>query len=100
MLRRYFAVLFFFLFLMAQPAAAIETVRVLVLPFEIHASQDLSYLKQDIPETISAHLQKEGAVSVEIDSETLSALPAMTSDVDTLKKMGLNAGADSVIWEA
>jgi hypothetical protein len=67
MLRRYLQMLFFFLFLCAQTAAAVETVNVLVLPFEIHASQDLSYLKKDIPKVILAHLQKEGAVAVEMD---------------------------------
>ncbi|BBO66484.1 outer membrane protein assembly factor BamA [Desulfosarcina alkanivorans] len=98
MLRRYLAVLFFPLFLMPRSAAAVESVRVLVLPFEIHASQDLSYLKQDIPKAIIAHLEKEGAVSVAIDNGPLSALPAMTSDAEALKETGLNAGADNVIW--
>jgi septum formation topological specificity factor MinE len=67
MLRRYFPVLFLSLFFVAHTAAAIDTVHVLVLPFEIHASQDLSYLKEDIPKVIQEHLQTEGAVSVEMD---------------------------------
>jgi outer membrane protein insertion porin family len=98
MLRRYLQMLFFFLFLCAQTAAAVETVNVLVLPFEIHASQDLSYLKKDIPKVILAHLQKEGAVAVEMDHASSSAISAKTSDTNVLKQMGLNAGADNVIW--
>ena len=98
MLRRYFAVLFFSLFLVTRTAAGVETVHVLVLPFEIHASQSLSYLSGDIPKVIQAHLQTEGAVPVEIDqTQTADALD-VTSDVETLKQFGLNAGADSVIW--
>jgi len=98
MLRRYFAVLFFSLFLVTHAAAGVETVHVLVLPFEIHASQSLSYLSGDIPKVIQAHLQTEGAVPVEIDqTQTADALD-VTSDVETLKQFGLNAGADSVIW--
>jgi len=69
-----------------------------VLTFEIHASQSLSYLSGDIPKVIQAHLQTEGAVPVEIDqTQTADALD-VTSDVETLKQFGLNAGADSVIW--
>ena len=98
MLRRYIPVLFFLLFLVPHTAAAIETVHVLVLPFEIHASESLSYLKKDIPKVILEHLQTEGAVSVEMDKAQPAAVTDITSDVETLKQMGLNAGADSVIW--
>ncbi|MDX2452251.1 POTRA domain-containing protein, partial [Desulfosarcina sp.] len=98
MLRRYIPVLFFSLFLITHTAAAIETVHVLVLPFEIHASQSLSYLTEDIPKVIKEHLQTEGAVPVEIDQAQAAAALAVTSDVDTLKQFGLNIGADSVIW--
>ncbi len=97
-LRRYIPVLFFSLFLITRTAAAIETVHVLVLPFEIHASQSLSYLTEDIPKVIKEHLQTEGAVPVEIDQAQAAAALAVTSDVDTLKQFGLNAGADSVVW--
>ncbi|MBC2710963.1 MAG: outer membrane protein assembly factor BamA [Desulfosarcina sp.] len=98
MLRRYFPVLFFFLFFAPHTAAAIETVRVMVLPFEIHASQDLSYLKEDIPKVIQEHLQSEGAVLVEMDEPQQVVTSKITSDVETLRQIGLNAGADSVIW--
>ena len=98
MLRRYFAVLFFSLFLVTRTAAGVETVHVLVLPFEIHASQSLSYLSGDIPKVIQAHLQTEGAVPVEIDQTQTADALEVTSDVETLKQFGLNAGADSVIW--
>ncbi|MBR9985925.1 MAG: outer membrane protein assembly factor BamA [Desulfosarcina sp.] len=98
MLSRYFPVLFFFLFLVTRTAAAVETVHVLVLPFEIHASQSLSYLAEDIPKVINEHLQTEGAVPVETDQAQTAAALDVTSDVETLKQFGLNAGADSVIW--
>ena len=98
MLRRYFAVLFCSLFLVTHAAAAIETVHVLVLPFEINASQSLAYLKGDIPKVIQEHLQTEGAVPVEIDQSQIAAAVNAASDVDALRQIGLNAGADSVIW--
>ena len=67
LLRRWLCVLFFSLLLAAVDAAADETIQLLVLPFEIHASQDLTYLKEDIPKVIGDHLQMEGAVLVEKD---------------------------------
>lgn len=98
MLRRYFPVLFFSLFLVTRTAVAAETVRVLVLPFEIHASQSLSYLAEDIPKVIYEHLQAEGAITAETDQAQTAAALAETANVDTLKQFGLNAGVDSVIW--
>jgi len=98
MLRRFFPVLYFSLFLMAQTAAASDTVHVLVLPFEIHASQNLAYLEEDIPKVIIEHLQNEGAVSVDMEKIPARAIPAPSSDIKSLREMGLNAGADTVIW--
>ena len=99
MLRRYLPMLFFSLLLVTHSADAMETVRVLILPFEIHASQNLSYLKEDIPKVIQEHLEVEGAVSVEMNRVPPSAtVPDITSNVESLRQIGLNAGADSVIW--
>ncbi|WP_157067474.1 hypothetical protein [Desulfosarcina cetonica] len=64
MLRRYSLLVLIFLFWI-HPAFSAEPVRVLVLPFEIHTSQDLAYLKEDIPKYIREALQAEGAVMVD-----------------------------------
>jgi outer membrane protein insertion porin family len=98
MLKRYLAVLFFSLFLMASSAIAIESVHVLVLPFEIHASQNLSYLKKDIPKVLQEQLETEGAIFVEMDEAQSASVQDNPSDLKLLKQIGLNAGADSVIW--
>ena len=98
MLRRFFPVLFFSLFLSAQTAAAIDTVQVLVLPFEIHASQNLAYLEEDIAKVISEYLQTEGAVSIDMKTVPAVPSPGNASDLARLRETGLNAGADTVIW--
>ena len=98
MLRRCLFVLFFSLYLLAGSAAAEETIHVLVLPFEINASQDLSYLRQDIPKTIQEYLQPEGAVFVALDQKASDTFTEKISDIQAIRKMGLSAGADSVIW--
>ena len=98
MLRRCLFVLFFSLYLLAGSAAAEETIHVLVLPFEINASQDLSYLRQDIPKTIQEYLQPEGAVFVALDQKASDTFTEKISDIQAIREMGLSAGADSVIW--
>ncbi|PID39224.1 MAG: outer membrane protein assembly factor BamA [Proteobacteria bacterium] len=75
-----------------------DTVRVMVLPMKIHADQDLSYLSTDIPETIKELLQKEGARFIEPGSQATMDLAGRRADLSALRQMGLDAGADSVIW--
>jgi outer membrane protein insertion porin family len=77
-------------------AGALETVRVLVLPFEIHADQDLSYLSRDIPKVLGEYLQAEGAVMV--TPETIDIDAWRSDDVATVRQTGLDAGADNVVW--
>jgi outer membrane protein insertion porin family len=98
MVRRYFVALFLLFFLVPHGAFALDTVHVLVLPFAIHADQDLSYLQTDIPKVIGEHLQSEGAVLVDKEGSPQIDAAGVPSDVNALREMGLNAGADSVIW--
>ena len=98
MVRRYFVALFLLFFLVPHGAFALDTVHVLVLPFAIHADQDLSYLQTDIPKVIGEHLQSEGAVLVDKEGSPQIDAAGVASDVNALREMGLNAGADSVIW--
>ncbi len=80
-------------------AAALETVRVLVLPFEIHTQgRDLSYLSQDIPKVVGEYLQAEGAEIVGPKTTDLETLSTLTDDAATLQQAGRQAGADNVIW--
>ena len=44
-----------------KTARPMDSVRVMVLPFEIHAIGDLSYLKEEILAVITNHLKQEGA---------------------------------------
>jgi outer membrane protein insertion porin family len=98
MLKRCLLLLFFSLILMVNAAAQENEIRVLVLPFEIHASQNLSYLQQDIPKVIEEQLALEGALFVEPDETGAAVFPATPSDIMGLRRAGLDAGADSVIW--
>ncbi len=98
MLKRYLPLLFVLLILGIRPAAAAEKVHVLILPFEIHAEQDLSYLQTEIPKTIGEQLQLEGAVLIPAAELGNAMTDISTADVAALRQQGLAAGADNVIW--
>ncbi len=98
MLRRFALILFLTLFFSVRIVFALETVHVLILPFDIHAGQNLSYLKTDIPKAIQDYLEKEGAVFVKMENDGINDSLDITSDIETLKRIGMQAGADYVIW--
>ncbi len=46
-----------------------EEVKVVVLPFDVHSEEDLTYLKRSIPRLLEQRLQSEGAKTVQLDVE-------------------------------
>jgi outer membrane protein insertion porin family len=89
-----------FLFLFAasgKNSFALEAVNVLIFPFEIHAEEKLAYLETEIPRTIRGLLESEGAVFLEADTDLLASFQEQPFDLDTVKQIGLNAGADYIL---
>ncbi|QTA92236.1 outer membrane protein assembly factor BamA [Desulfonema magnum] len=70
--------------------------KIVVLPFEIYASENISYLQTKIPEVIGNYMKQEGAVVVEADKVKISR-PRSLSKHD-IRKIGIRNGADYVIW--
>ncbi len=77
----------------AGSAHCLEAVKVAVLPFEIQGSDAFNYLESEIPELIKKHLRQEGGDIVETAVEE-----AGVRDADSLRKIGLEGGADYVVW--
>ncbi|MBU4126299.1 MAG: outer membrane protein assembly factor BamA [Proteobacteria bacterium] len=73
---------------------SLETVRVLVLPFEIHSQQELSYLKTEIPGIFKNHFKQNGAIVIETDF-SLENQPKSTAG---MRNLGIKSGADYVVW--
>ena len=86
------------LFLPAGGAYSLETVRVLVLPFEIHSQQDLSYLKTEIPGVLKNHFKQNGAIIIETDSISDFTLENQPKSVAGMRNLGIKSGADYVVW--
>ncbi|MBL0714144.1 MAG: hypothetical protein JJV98_10630, partial [Desulfosarcina sp.] len=74
------------------PCWAKDNVRVMVLPFEINAKEDLAYLEKEIPKIISRNLVAEGAIMVE------SPVAVVLKDLEAIHTMGVDNAADYVIW--
>ena len=86
------------LLLSGASAIAQEEIRVVVLPFEVHASERLDYLKSQIRDLIEKQLRDEGVVVIEA-GEPLERLPSTEKgDLKLLRTLGLRVGADFVIW--
>ena len=85
-------------FLMADVAFGQEPVRVVILPFEVHAQEDLSYLKEQIPEVIKTQLEEEGARVLVLNQETLDSGQLRTDSTAAIRQILVETDGDYVIW--
>ena len=86
--------------LLFNPHAA-AAVKVLVLPFDIHAQEDLAYLQTEIPRTITNDLKQEDVEIIEIEalgglSDKISA--ERGKGIDGIRSIGMFSGADYIVW--
>lgn len=75
-------------------AMAAESIRVMLLPFEIRSPQDLSYLSQEIPSKIKGQLAADGA-----DVVMPTAIPHAFSGHETeIRSLAMESGAGYAVW--
>jgi outer membrane protein insertion porin family len=87
------------LFFWLQDAAfGQEPVRVIVLPFEIHAREDISYLQMEIPKLLKRELTEEGAVVLDPAAASNPNWREQITVPAGLRELGIDTGADSLIW--
>jgi len=79
-------------------ARSLETVRVLVLPFELHAVKDLSNMQTEISDMIKRNLKQKGAVILEPGSISGLAWEKVAKTNEGIRDFGIKSGADFVIW--
>lgn len=77
--------------ILCPPGARCET-RVMVLPFEVNALQDLTYLETEIPKIIAGNLAAEGALIVE------APLRSVLTDPAQIREIGTEYAVDHIIW--
>ena len=83
--------------LVPNTACPLETVRVAVLPFEVHSVKDLAYMQAEIAGIIKKHLKQDGAVVVDLDLKP-ELRGAIAAGVDGIRNLGAKSGADYIVW--
>ena len=98
MAKRVNLILIFSFVLLAGIAHAEQTVSVVILPFRIHAQQDMAYLQKEIPLAIKKQLEQEGANVLILDRQPeLSGKPG-SQPFEEILKLAARTGADYVIF--
>jgi outer membrane protein insertion porin family len=98
MIKRAWLILFLLVVPMNDVAVAQQTARVIILPFKIHAREDLSYLQKEIPQVIKTQLEQEGARVLILDQESLESRSIQTDRLEDIRELGLQTGGDYIIW--
>ncbi|CAB1083154.1 Outer membrane protein assembly factor YaeT [Olavius algarvensis Delta 1 endosymbiont] len=98
MIKRTWLILSLLAFLPTNVAFAQQTVRVIVLPFKIHAQEELSYLQKQIPQAVKTQLEQEGGKVLVIDQESLDARSLKADNLADIRAIGLETGTDYVVW--
>jgi outer membrane protein insertion porin family len=75
-----------------------KKVSVTILPFEIYAREDLSYLESEISNVIRKYLEQDGALILSPSTDSLPAWRQKAASRDSARLLGLETGADYVIW--
>ncbi len=98
MLRRLCLIIIAILYFFPNTAHSLETVQVLVLPFEIHAVKDLSYMQTEISDMIKKDLKQEGAVILVPEMIPDFTGERHTETIEGIRNVGVKSGADYVVW--
>jgi len=98
MLKRGWLVWFALICLFPPCAYSQNAKKVAVLPFQINAQEDLSYLATEIPKLIKDNLKREGAVIVELESADILAWTDTLTEEQDAKRIGLKQGLDFIVW--
>ncbi|MBU0767471.1 MAG: outer membrane protein assembly factor BamA, partial [Proteobacteria bacterium] len=79
-------------------AHARDSVKVVILPFEIHARKDLSSLQNEILNVIKTYIKEEGAVILTPEAVPAVALWKTSQSYDDIRNFGIKNGADYIVW--
>jgi len=79
-------------------ANAADPIKVMVLPFDVHATDDLNYLKTQIANVLSDHLEKDGATTMPYPAEKYRAEASIATEEAVLREIAREYGVDRIIW--
>ena len=100
MLHRFGPLLLLFVFFIAagsKASIASDSIRVVVLPFEVNSPTKQDNLSTEIADSLRRQLKQEGVEVVEFQGEWKSA-GSGTKDLPRIRAIGVEAGADRIVW--
>ncbi len=75
-----------------------KPVTVVILPFEIHSSDDYSNLQTSIPEVLKKHLKQDGVTVLDVDKHKGLTTENTTKGKNQIRNLGIKSEADYIIW--
>ncbi len=81
-----------------RSASAQEPPSVVLLPFEIFAEQDLTYLQTEIPSALKNSLEQAGARVLFLDPVSEPDWKRRVGSIEEIKGLSLQTGAGYIIW--
>ncbi|MGD2021607.1 MAG: outer membrane protein assembly factor BamA [Desulfobacterales bacterium] len=81
-----------------RPAIAEQPPSAVILPFEIFAEQDLTYLQTEIPSALNNALEQAGARVLLLDQVSEPDWKRRVASIEGIKGLSLQTGAGYVIW--
>ncbi|WP_035257992.1 outer membrane protein assembly factor BamA [Desulfatirhabdium butyrativorans] len=75
-----------------------QAVKILLLPVDIHAQQNLDYLKPQVADAMAKQLEKDGASIVRPKPGMEFGKAVADGDSPVLQRMAADLGADYVLW--
>jgi len=78
-------------------ASGSDSIRVVVLPFEVHAPSARQAFSTEITDALKQQLRQEGVTVIEYEGEWKSR-GSIGEDLARIRAIGIEAGADRIIW--
>ncbi|MEA3436375.1 MAG: hypothetical protein U9R43_07895, partial [Thermodesulfobacteriota bacterium] len=98
MFKRFSLIILIFICFFSTSLFAKKPVTVVILPFEIHSSDDYSNLQTSIPEVLKKHLTQDGVTVPDMDKQKGLFSENMAKDNNKIRNLGIKSEADYIIW--
>jgi outer membrane protein insertion porin family len=98
MFKRLGLIILIFICFYSSSLFAKKAVSVVILPFEIHSSDDYSNLQNEIPIVLKKHLTQDGVTVLDIKGRKGLSTEISTKDNNQMRNLGMENSADQIIW--
>ncbi|MBW2562491.1 MAG: outer membrane protein assembly factor BamA [Deltaproteobacteria bacterium] len=98
MFKRLGLIILIFICFFSSSLFAKKPVTVVILPFEIHSSDDYSNLQTSIPEVLKKHLKQDGVTVLDVDKQNGLSPENTPKGKNQIRNLGIKNDAEYIIW--